>query len=344
MSYRASLFSKTKLAAIVLLVCFTALSGLVLTVYGHTNKKAQVRLKEDLFSVTFPTDNEGWACGRFGAILHTSDGGKTWMRQDTQTDYTLSSIHFTDNKNGWAVGDEGTIIHTKDGGKTWVKQKSPVSYFLMGVHFATSQKGWIVTERTHVLYTKDGGTTWEVQFNDVDFILKSVSFADDQNGWAVGEYGFIYHTTDGGATWKKQAGDFGISMETGEITAGNFLFDVFAASSNSAWAVGIDGFVTRTEDGGKTWKQVNVPVPKVNLYSVVSNKAGAVAICGDGVFVSSDNGRAWQSSHFNPSVAYNYLYGLSPRGSRAFAVVGGEGAIYMSEPDKRPISWSAAAY
>jgi len=102
---------------LILLIPFLLLVSLTFSLYS-ADKKPEVPLKEDLFSVTFPAGTDGWACGRFGTVLHTSDGGKTWVRQDTQTDYTLSSIHFTDNKNGWAVGDEGAIIHTEDGGKT----------------------------------------------------------------------------------------------------------------------------------------------------------------------------------------------------------------------------------
>jgi photosystem II stability/assembly factor-like uncharacterized protein len=312
---------------------------------GKNTNVVQKELHDDLFSVTFPTENDGWTCGRWGSVLHTADGGKTWTRQDTGTDYTLSSIHFVDPKNGWAVGDEGIIIHTKDGGKTWSKQKSPVSYFLMGVHFANTQKGWIVTERTTILHTKDGGKTWAKQFSDLDYILKGVYFCDDKNGWAVGEYGFIYHTDDGGVTWKKQAGEFGISEETGELVAGNYLFGVFAANPQTVWAVGIDGYVTRTSDGGKTWSKVNVPVPKVHLFSVVSNKAGVIVIAGDGIVIwSRDGGATWKNPEFKPSVRYAWIYGLAVRGAANFAAVGLDGALYMSDSSKTPSSFSWVVY
>ena len=174
-------------------------------------QKKQQEMSEDLLSVSFPTEKEGWACGRWGTVLHTADGGKTWMLQPSGTENTLVSIYFVDPQNGWAVGEEGTILHTADGGKTWEKQKSPVPFYLMKVYFVTPLKGWIVGERTHILSTVDGGKTWNIQFKDEDFILKSVSFCDELHGWAVGEYGFIYHTKDGGANWMKQAGHFDIS-------------------------------------------------------------------------------------------------------------------------------------
>jgi photosystem II stability/assembly factor-like uncharacterized protein len=166
--------------------------------YASAEKRAK---HEDLFSVTFPTENDGWACGRWGTILHTGDGGKTWKHQVTGIFDQLNSVSFADTKHGWAVGEAGVIVHTSDGGKTWQTQKSPTNKpILLGVHFVNSKKGWAVGEYTHILSTKDGGATWQVQFSDEQWTLHSVSFCDENTGWAVGEYGYIYHTNDGGTT------------------------------------------------------------------------------------------------------------------------------------------------
>ncbi|MDD5007202.1 MAG: YCF48-related protein [Syntrophorhabdaceae bacterium] len=284
----------------------------------------------DLFSVTFPNENNGWACGRWGTVLHTADGGKTWNAQETGTDYTLTSIFFVDTKHGWAVGDEGTIIHTADGGKTWKSQKSPVPFFLMDVVFVSPNKGWVVTERTHILNTNDGGKTWTVQFKEGDFILKAVSFSDAQNGWAVGEYGLIYHTRDGGRKWVKEAGGFGVSPETGDIVADPYLFDVMAVDAQNAWAVGIEGHVTRTTDGGKTWKKVDTGAPKSTLFCIGGDKRNTINAGGDGIFLTStDGGRTWKAPQFGPPITYSWLYGLARRGTPGFVTVGFEGAVYQ---------------
>ncbi len=292
---------------------------------------AQQKLYEDLFSVTFPNEKVGWTCGRWGCILHTTDGGKTWVRQKSGTDYTLSSIFFVDPKKGWAVGDGGTILHTTDGGKNWVRQKSPVPYFLMKVYFVTPLKGWIVTEQTHILSTDDGGNTWYIQFKDVDLILKSISFCDLFHGWAVGEYGFIYHTRNGGKSWEKQAGKVKISEVTGDIEGGNFLFDVMAISPKIAWAIGIEGYVIKTVDGGKTWREVLTGLRKTQLFCIASNKKGSIVIGGNRTFSSSsDNGQTWKSPEFKPPIQYDWIYGISRRGNSGFVAVGAGGAIYLN--------------
>jgi len=329
-SYQQSFFRKkiSRMLSIVVMMFF--IFCLVSNVPSAQQRKQQ-RLYDDLFSVSFSNEKDGWACGRWGTVLYTADGGKSWVRQDSGTDFTLSSIHFVDSKKGWAVGNEGTIIHTRDGGKTWEKQKNPVSFYLMKVYFATPMKGWIVTERTHILYTNDGGKTWGVQFKDEDFILKSISFCDSLHGWAVGEYGFIYHTKDGGATWKKQAGHFELSEKTGDVVGDPFLFDVVAVDPQTAWAVGIDSYVIKTVDGGKTWKEVKTDAPKTQLFCVASNRAGMVLIGGNGTFlISTDNGKTWKNPKFEPPTIYGWFYGLTQRGHSGFIAVGWEGAIYLS--------------
>ncbi|MBT8340466.1 MAG: hypothetical protein HKP58_18680 [Desulfatitalea sp.] len=287
---------------------------------------------EALFSVSFPTGNDGWACGRWGTVLHTMDGGKKWEVQNSGTDYTLSSIFFINPSHGWAVGNAGAIIHTTDGGNTWEKQKSPVPFRLMKVDFVSPLKGWIVSERTHILATSDGGRTWNIQFADDDFILKSVSFCDERHGWAVGEYGYIYHTENGGDTWQKQSGHFGFSPESGAVVGDPFLFDVAAIDPRTAWAVGIDGHVIKTLDGGMTWTKIETGAPRTQFFCVAANPAGTVLIGGKGTFLAStDNGESWQNQIFEPSIIYGWIYGLSWRGTSEFVAVGWDGSIYFSD-------------
>lgn len=323
-------FSKQRLIPAVLTVFFGLIVALA-SVHGR-------ELSDDLFDVSFSGKKDGWACGRMGSVLHTANGGETWVGQESGTDFTLSSICFVDRKTGWAVGDGGTIIHTRDGGVTWEKQKSPVPYFLMGVDFVNGRKGWIVTERTHILYTEDGGHTWQVQFSDEDFILKRVSFCDELNGWAVGEFGYTYHTNDGGVTWERQAGEFDLSEETGEIIGGNFLFDVVAVNPSSAWVSGIDGYVAGTTDGGKTWRKVTKGVSRTHLFGITTDGKNNILLGGSAALhFSSDGGRTFQNSRAEPDVKYGYIYAIRPRGGGGFVAVGGGGWIYLT--DGKMNSW-----
>jgi len=316
----------------VLFTLFLTVAVVCLAFPGILNAKSAWTIHDDILSLSFPTQNEGWASGRWGTILYTADGGKTWSRQNSVTEGTLVAIHFTDPENGWAVGSKGTIVHTADGGRTWVRQSSPVDYYHMGVYFINPLKGWIISERTHILTTDDGGLNWRVQFKDEDFVLKGLSFADDQHGWAVGEFGYTYYTADGGQTWTNQAGYYDLDYETGELVGDPTLFDVVALNKDTAWAVGLDGHVIMTVDGGATWAKQNVGAPAAPLYCIAAGRGGTLVIGGKGAgLVSDDSGRTWKKAGFRPSMAYSWIYGIARRGDTAKFAAGGEaGAIYLS--------------
>lgn len=328
---------------IILAAFMIVLSLLALGAQGF----AGIELNDDLFDVSFPLaktgadeeQNMGWICGRWGTVLHTQNGGRTWALQTSGTDMTLSGISFVDQAYGWAVGDEGAIIHTKDGGKSWEQQKSPVTNFLMDVCFVDRKTGWIVTERTTILYTSDGGQNWTIQFSDGDFILKAVSFCDTENGWAVGEFGYIYNTKDGGRSWHQQAGNFDISDETGEIVGENFLFDVTAISPSTAWVVGMDGYIARTTDGGTEWDPwtpTNVGIPRTHLFGIASDQSGRLLIAGNAVLLTSAFGwySDFQSLAAESRLKYGWLYGITRSGPGKFVAVGKGGWIYLVDKDQ----------
>ena len=310
----------------------------------HEKKAARLeKARDDLFSLSFPSETEGWACGRHGIILHTSDGGQTWKPQSSGTDATLSSICFTDLQNGWAVGARGTILHTHDGGLTWESQESPVESFHMRVVFLSSRKGFIASEHTHILATEDGGRNWTVRFRDEDFILRSLSFGDPLHGWAVGEFGCIYSTADGGRRWEKQAGTYEIDSETGDLKGEGFLFDVVAIDRQTVWAVGIQGTVKQTADGGRTWRNVDVGAGTAPLFCIAHDGSDTLMVAGKGIcLLSSDRGKTWTRVHFAPSIRYGWVHHIARLGSTGLAAACGEGgSIYRKLPAG---VWNGIAY
>jgi len=72
--------------------------------------------EQPLLGVHFIDKEEGWAVGNKGVIIHTRDGGKTWVSQDSGAIDPFLDVYFIDSKRGWAVGF-GPIARTEDGGK-----------------------------------------------------------------------------------------------------------------------------------------------------------------------------------------------------------------------------------
>lgn len=75
--------------------------------------------------VFFANSNQGWAVGE--AVIHTNDGGRTWLPQPLpKSGFTYSRVAFSDLLNGAAVNigamhtdTSGDIIRTSDGGRKW---------------------------------------------------------------------------------------------------------------------------------------------------------------------------------------------------------------------------------
>jgi photosystem II stability/assembly factor-like uncharacterized protein len=65
--------------------------------------------KQTLLNVGFSDDKQGWIIGWKGTILRTSDGGTSWIEQESQTRGNLYGL-YVHKKEVWAVGADGLIL------------------------------------------------------------------------------------------------------------------------------------------------------------------------------------------------------------------------------------------
>ena len=66
---------------------------------------------------------ENVAVGERGAILRSSDNGRTWQAVAVPATPTLTGVSFgPGSSQGWAVGHDALILATSDAGRTWQKQ------------------------------------------------------------------------------------------------------------------------------------------------------------------------------------------------------------------------------
>ena len=207
------------------------------------------------YSVHFEDDQTGWAAGKYGIILKTTDGGKRWIKQTDSSRTSLSQIFFVDKLNGWAVGYEsGTgysvILKTTNGGENWIKIALTTGP-LLSLFFTDSNTGWIVGGPVDrgamgiVMKTTNGGQSWIQQSGPTGRTYTEVKFIDSQTGWIVDGYGAILKTTNGGENWNMMVSD--------TLNSYNTLSTVDFVNAQTGWAAGGNGRLYKTVDGGVNW-------------------------------------------------------------------------------------------
>lgn len=134
---------------------------------GKTWTQSPAPVRQMLNRVRFLDENNGWAVGHDGVIIHTADGGKTWdmQRFDAESQQPLNDVLFLDAQRGFAVGAPARFLQTRDGGKTW--EPITADFLELGLHFNVLRKLkdgtlFVGGERGLMARSTDNGETWQM--------------------------------------------------------------------------------------------------------------------------------------------------------------------------------------
>nr|BAN84081.1 hypothetical protein [Pseudomonas sp. HI-70] len=218
---------------------------------GLSWTQARVPVQSDLLAVQFASEQQGWAVGHDGVVLHSADGGRTWAKQldgrqaaQTLSDYYQKRIDagerglqsyvehlamnfqagpslpflgvwFDDAENGYAVGAFGTLISsTVDGGKSWQPALERIDN-PDALHLnAITRIGahlYIAAERGHVFRLNPQTQRFEA----LDTGYAGGLFGLDGNARQLLVYGLggkAFISTDQGQSWQAVANTSGASL------------------------------------------------------------------------------------------------------------------------------------
>ncbi len=127
---------------------------------------------------------------------------------------------------------------------------------------------------------------------------------DDNNAWVVGNRGAILHLSD--------KGDTIALLPTGVDRA---IYNVDFINAQNGLAIGQDGLILKTSDGGKTWKKITLELPlqdwqaaQPHIFSMSRgtdpNKVWAVGPAGT-VIHSENGGDTWENLSLGRDVTLN---------------------------------------
>jgi photosystem II stability/assembly factor-like uncharacterized protein len=307
--------------------------------------------------VTTGTENgdqkqKGWAIGgsdgNYGTILHTQDGGTTWIRQGNSIqlpDAGFSDICIIDENTLLVVGGlqpngNYNVFKSDDGGDTWTlsgaRALENLSYD--GIFALDENNIWIVGEEGSIYYSTDAADSWtqiEVpeEFQEDYFLRIAAKSTDDI--WVVGDkhvnddYPIMLHTTDGGINWERLNPIEDLNI----IHAQNGHFLGIKVFGNSVWAIGGDGqFVIRSADNGTTWENLtgDGTMGDANDIFLLSETEAYVVKDYGGIYSTNDAGIHWTEYYADTN---NWLVGIailnniniwicgSPGGSGDYSVI-----------------------
>ena len=219
---------------------------------------------------------------REGALLFTSDTGKTWNKiQGGAVGGKFDAVSFIDRKQGWALNSQGQVWKSDDGGQSWIAISKLTATarddwrFNSGVQVEVldDRNAWIL-ETMSIWRTEDGGINWRKVFSSDSTNTKGQptwgSFLGSNTAWISGTSGEVYETNDAASTWRTQT----------LMTNGDFR-DVYFLNEQTGWLVGYVGGETgtqlyRTEDGGKSWRKYLISDTSIeSVYFFDSNQGWA---------------------------------------------------------------------
>jgi photosystem II stability/assembly factor-like uncharacterized protein len=189
-------------------------------------KKAGTSL---LWSVSFPSNQTGYAAGNF-SIVKTTDAGATWSVLGTDKDG--AGLSFVNDSVGIVVG--AAIYRTTDGGASWSTVAVPSGTFVTSVRHASASVVYATDHGGNVRKSTDGGVSWTLTNVGVTSALRSVWTMDISHVVVCGDGGVIRVSSNGGSSWQAE------TTPTSQL-----LDEIVFTPSGTGIAVGFSGTILK---------------------------------------------------------------------------------------------------
>ncbi len=275
----------------------------------------------------------------------------------------LFDVAFIDRNTGWVVGHLGAILFTQDGGRHWVDRSLSLRLEERGRVIQAVALQDVVDPRTGEIVARAGQLLDDLLIAEIrqsgvrdvrvreDTVLNAVFFLDQAHGWIGGEHGLVLRTQDAGKTWERavlprhpmheqETVDAEFSAEEleafGVEVPSPSVYGLCFVSPLRGWAVGQDGTIAYTQDGGRQWEFQPIDVQRA-LYGVhvIGDRGWIVGDRGT-VLVSTDGGMGWEQVELDPEYRLSWIRRLSVVPGNHSFLVGAYGLFLVSgsSPDE----------
>ena len=266
-----------------------------------------------LTALSFPTPEKGWAVGHDGVVLHTSNGGESWVIQ----------------LNGF----EGSRLNLEHA-------RILLSAKELELESAAEDKKMELADELEELRSQYESYEAAVKEGACDPLL-DVYFLNDREGFVIGAYGLFFHTDDGGKNWTPWWNHI--------ANPDKLHLNAFAGNKFSLYIAGEAGMLFRSQDGGRNWDSLDSPSIGSYLGIIAAPENEFVIAFGIGgrMAQSLDGGDSWRSIQTRAGAALSGGI-IRENGDALFVSYSG---VIMTGPGKSDVfasrkigaGWNAAA-
>ena len=230
---------------------------------------------KEMYGMSVSADGTIYLSGIDGDVLSSNDNGENW--QFNRITNWLGYLG-----GGFPTPDLGIFVSTvlqrqctitRVDGNFNILDEQTFLFGLNNIYMVNPGTGYVIGYGT-VMKTNDQGKTWN--FQDVKGDNYTAMDIHGDEIWMCGSNGGIYHTYDGGKKWNNFRNGNDISLPR------YFLRSILFKDASNGWAVGDDGVVIYSKDGGVHWAEYD---------KFTTNNLRSIAICpNEDLLVAGDNG------------------------------------------------------
>ncbi len=299
------------------------------------------------FSVTAISDTDFWVGDDISSIIHSTDGGVTWVETSGPDRNLIQDVLFVNRQVGFATGMRGMLLRTENGGSSWEDISFGIKTYLcihgidvndlwigtsqrilhsvdMGSHWtesgvftgnindvlAISSTRILAASTTGYIYlSKNSGMTWDSVYNS-GLQMRSLAKIDDQHYMATGYNGVIVRSDDQGQSWHSVTiPEAGLQYEQSYFLNGQGWL-ITSSFKKVMW---------HTMNSGMTWDTLNLPIDRFwdGVYFITQDTGIVIGrTSGEGrAYTTFDGGHHWQSGYTVPYPLYGVTGINNPNGT-----------------------------
>lgn len=211
---------------------------------------------------------------------------QNWTRVGTGvTDRPLFGVSFADNNTVFAVGGNGglsgygVMVKSTDAGATWSTVNIGFSVLRLNtIRFTSPLVGYAAGHSMNIIKTTDGGETWTDLYPNLPQAVRT--YVENANASSIAN------------------NNPGLVQE---------FWDLDFSDDNNGYAVGYNGHVLKTTDGGVNWTyKPNFGTGTYRDVDVRSESLAYLALHGNNLQKSTDGGMTWANMTY-PTVAAHFF-------------------------------------